>query len=191
MSRALNKGRQTHLEVPSSNEPLPSEWGKALWYVCRLAALQAHAHLSAEAAAQLVQYFESLHTVIPCKICRGHYTEYFSASPYTEAIARDTLASMTWVEDLRMDVDARIKIERAGGTGAAAAAQATPTPIPMQQHAAAVPRASAARTATARVRHSNANASAPQRKYAIQSALHVAQMNHTGRKIGCNCGKKK
>ena len=182
MSRALNRGRQMHLEVPSSNEPLPSEWGKVLWYVCRLAALQARADLGTDEAARLVAYFESLHTVIPCRVCRGHYTEYFKASPYTTSHALDTLASMTWVEDLRVAVDARIKAERAGG-GATSVSVPAPVATP-----AAVP---AATTKVLAVRARNANALAPQRKYAIQSALHIAQMNHTGRKIGCNCGKNK
>ena len=28
------------------------------------------------------------------------------------------------------------------------------------------------------------------RRYAIKSALQVSQMNHAGRRMGCNCGKK-
>lgn len=155
---ALNRKRQTHLEVPSSNEPVPGEWGKALWYICRLAALQANPTISEEDAKRLVNYFECLHFVIPCPECRGHYKTYYAAHPYTVEHASNTLSSMTWVEDLRGDVDARIAAEKA---------------------AKGIPASSVK------------NATAPQRKYAIKSALHLAQMNHIGVKIGCNCGKGK
>ena len=152
---ALNRRKQTHLEVPSSNEPMPAEWGKPLWYMCRLAALQARPDVSEEDAKRLVNYFECLQFVIPCPECRGHYGKHFAAHPYTVELAANTVASMSWVEDLRGAVDARIASERA--------AKGIPPPA-------------------------HKNATAPQRKYAIKSAVQVSQMNHAGVKMGCNCG---
>ena len=157
---ALNKGRQTHLEVPSSNEPLSSEWGKPLWYVCRLAALQASEHITEADAVRLVNYFECLHFLIPCPKCRVHYSAHFASTPYTLDNAKNTLASMHWVEALRGAVDARIAEERAAAAG---------TLQPSKYR----------------------NSTAPQRKYAIKTAVQIAQMNNSGRKIGCNCSKAK
>ena len=151
---ALNKGRQTHIEVPSSNEPVTSEWGKPLWYVCRLAALQAKEDITDADALRLVNYFECLHYIIPCPKCRVHYGAYFETSPYTIDIAKNTLASMHWVEALRGAVDARITAEKA---------------------------------AAGSLRPQYQSRSAPLRKTAIQSAVQVSHMNHSGRKIGCNC----
>lgn len=108
----LNKGKQTHIEVPSSNEPLPSEWGKPFWYVIRLSALQAHAELSDEGAHHLVSFFDSLHVTIPCPECRGHFTEYYATKPFTLEMAKDTNAAMWWVEEYRRNVDERIAAER-------------------------------------------------------------------------------
>lgn len=155
----LNKGRQTHLEVPSSNEPLPSEWGKPMWYVCRLAALQAKPTITDDDARRLANYFECLLYLIPCPECRGHYSEYYYANPFTEDTARNTEHAMFWVEELRRTVDARIADERRREAPLARAPVASPATYV--------------------------------RKYAIKSALQVAQMNHAGRKMGCNCGKFK
>lgn len=157
----LNKGKQTHIEVPSSNEPLPAEWGKPMWYVIRLSALQASADLSDEKARQLVSFFDALHVTIPCPECRGHFAEYYATKPFTVDMAKDTKAAMWWVEEYRRTVDERIARERE--TSAAA-------PV------------------------INAHISDPKsgvRNYAIRSAVQVTQMNHTGRKIGCNCSGKR
>lgn len=151
----LNKGRQTHIEVPSSNEPLPSEWGKPMWYMCRLAALQAKTDITDDDARRLINYFESLLFLIPCVECRGHYSAYWHATPFGDEQAHNTEKAMFWVEELRRDVDARIAEERR------------------------VASANTYRTPGVAIR-----------RYAIQNAVQVSQMNHTGRKIGCNCGKK-
>ena len=194
MARALNRGRQTHLEVPSSNEPSTGEWGKPLWYTLRLAALQARETLTAEEAGRLASFFDSLHILIPCAICRGHYADYHAKTPYTEETATSTLKSMEWVEDLRLAVDARIKLEKQAAEGGSAprAVESEPPDAPVAAPAAAVGSRGVNRVSpriAPRSRHGNASAS--QRKYAIQSAVHISQMNHTGRKIGCNCGSNK
>ena len=186
MSRALNRGRQTHIEVPSSNEPPTGEWGKPLWYTLRLTALQARENLTEEDAGRLVAFFDSLHILIPCVICRTHYSAYYASSPYTAEMARSIMKSMEWVEDLRMAVDARIKLERQGSVDAhttihAAVPVAAPTVAPNNKSARITHRSRPSQSS---------NATAPQRRYAIQSAVHVAQMNNAGRKIGCNCGVK-
>jgi hypothetical protein len=61
----------------------PESWGPFFWHTIHIAALgypsnPAYAHKKAAK-----EFFESLQTLIPCGICRKHYSEYLEKFPIT------------------------------------------------------------------------------------------------------------
>lgn len=103
--------------VPTSNAPPIPEWAGPYWYVIRCTALQARPDTSDADVARAIAFFESLCGLLPCPECRGHYTEDWPKFPYTVTQARDPVAAMTWVENLRQRIEAR------------KAAEAKPAPV--------------------------------------------------------------
>ncbi len=150
-----------HIEVPSSNEPLPSEWGKPLWYVMRLTALQANPALDDMGVARLVGFFEGLQTLLPCPECRGHYITHWASNPFTADMATNAASAISWVEELRGIVDARVAAE----TRAETAVRGFSVPKPPS--------------------------TAYTRTLAVRSAVQTTRLNHAGHKPGCNCAAKK
>ena len=182
--------RQKHIAVPSSNSPPIPEWSAPYWYVLRTAALQAKADLSDVDVALLITSFEAYKVTLPCPKCRTHYIADWQTFPFTTTEAKSPQLAMKWVEDLRIRIEARRKIElaaeaaeKAAKTGtvsvsaarASRPARATPPPPPPKPAARAAPRAAPIRS------------DAISRQIAIQSAVQQT----VKRPGGCNCGKRR
>lgn len=149
--------------VPTSNVPPIREWADHFWYTIRTAALQARTDISAEDAQLLVDAFHALCVTLPCPECRGHYKADWALFPFTLAHARDCVAAMHWVEELRIRIEARKK------------PSATSARVP----APAAPVVAAKRPPTP-----------AQRQIQIKKSLMETRANRAGPR-GCNCGGKK
>jgi len=199
----MSSGAQKHISVPSSDSPQIYEWAGHYWYVLRASALQASETISDENAALLVQAFETYAVTLPCPECRAHYASDWAVHPYTATHARSALASMKWVEDLRLRIEGRKKAEQKSPAVPFARAYANParasailsqgrvgTPGTITPQASTIQTIQAKRAAVELMKPMSAGGSAMKRQVAIQSALQQTAANKAGPR-GCNCGTKK
>jgi hypothetical protein len=210
--------RQTHPSVPTSNSPPIPEWASHFWYAMRVGALQANDKLTDEEAASLVAWFQAFTVVLPCAECRAKYVLDWAAEPFTVVQAKDTVAAMKWVEDLRIKIEGQTKSTKAVAAAAPAPAPAPPaapalrtarsavaarqplakTPpavVPAVARSVAPVRSAAVATpraiaAPSPVYAKSASGDAMQRQVAIKSALQQSAANRAGPR-GCNCGSRR
>lgn len=118
--------KQMHPDVPSSDSPPIPEWAGKLWYISRVAALQAKplrtettpvdkwpVTQTLEQAQHLVNFFASLAIITPCPKCRAHLDEDLAGAPFTLAHAVDPNLAFAWVNALKQKIDDRVAAERA------------------------------------------------------------------------------
>jgi hypothetical protein len=95
--------------VPSSDAPHKREWTAHYWYYIFAAGLQAKSTLTDDEAELLVLSFKALEVTLCCPQCKAHFKEYFKATPYTVAHARDTRATLAWIRELRLSIQNRLE----------------------------------------------------------------------------------
>lgn len=199
----MNTTRQRHPDVPSSNQPPIPEWAGHLWYMIRVAALQAREDLDDNTAAHLVNFMASLAVVTPCPKCRQHFAEDWADTPFTLLHAKSSVRAINWVEELHHKVDVRVRAEKAAAGAAAATSAATAAATaavysaPVAHAAPVAPSIAMSRRGSGHVSTATSRRAVPgpintpaMRPLAVRSALHVAQANHAGRHMGCNCAKR-
>ena len=154
---------QKHPAVPTSNTPPIFEWAAHGWYNLRLDALQASSTLSDAQAELLVKAFEARKVTLPCPECRAHYAQDWTEAPFTLAHARSAAAAITWVEDLKAKIDARVAATPAAAAGASASASASTAASVEIKASAPVPHSRTSQMRAARAQRARAAgaASAP------------------------------
>lgn len=76
----------------------PSVWGKYYWYVMRSVATNADL-LNTETTQNVVVFFESLQTLLPCEECASHYKNYMEKHPIRRFL-KDNKTLLGWVKSL-------------------------------------------------------------------------------------------
>lgn len=196
----MSLAKQKHPAVPTSDTPPIPEWADHYWYVLRSSALQARPDFTDNEAKLLVSSFEAYKLTTPCPKCRGHYASDWKENPFTAEHAKDPLAAMHWVEELRRRIEERNLSSPEGPTSdedpAGAAAEPAEKTVRFVASTKAAPRVASAKTLQSRMIRPRRSisavspASAAQRRLAIQSSIQQTSANRRGAR-GCNCGKKK
>jgi hypothetical protein len=82
----------------------PAVWGPIFWKTMHIVSLGYSAHPTAEQKTAAVHFYRSLMHMIPCPICRAHYSHFMDAMPVEDAVGtRDDL--INWVFHLHNKVN--------------------------------------------------------------------------------------
>jgi hypothetical protein len=85
----------------------PGVWGPFFWTTMHIASLGYSRTPSQAEQDAAAQFYESLAYMIPCPICRSHYTEFLAEMPVRSAVqSRDAL--IEWVFTLHNRVNNRL-----------------------------------------------------------------------------------
>ena len=68
----------------------PETWGPFFWHTIHITALGYPSNPSYAHKKAAKEFFESLKILIPCPICRDHYSEHFEKYPITPHLDRRT-----------------------------------------------------------------------------------------------------
>jgi len=112
----------------------PSVWGPIFWNAMHIVTLGYSDSPSKDEQEAVASYFESLAFVIPCPICRTHYSEFLRQMP-VRAVNHSRTTLVYWLFQLHNRVNAQLgkrkiswdefvnamrALSRSGGTGSAA-----------------------------------------------------------------------
>jgi len=85
----------------------PAVWGPYLWTTMHIVSLGYPAEPSLEEQDNAVRFYESLKTMIPCPICREHYSQNLKELPLGPAVkSRDTL--INWVFTIHNKINVQL-----------------------------------------------------------------------------------
>jgi len=82
----------------------PEVWGPFFWHTIHIAALGYPQEPTYSDKKAMKEFFESLQHIIPCPICRAHYTSHLAKLPITASI--DSRVDLfRWTVDLHNEVN--------------------------------------------------------------------------------------
>jgi hypothetical protein len=82
----------------------PDVWGPFYWHVIHIVALGYPKTPTYSDKKAAKEFFESLQFLLPCSVCRKHYTQHFQNNPITPALdTRDAL--IKWTIDIHNQVN--------------------------------------------------------------------------------------
>lgn len=85
----------------------PSVWGPIFWTTMHIVSLGYADTPSKEEQSAAVQFYRSLESVIPCPICKSHYSHFLAEMPVEDAVAnRQSL--IRWVFDIHNKVNEKL-----------------------------------------------------------------------------------
>ena len=85
----------------------PSVWGPLFWTTMHIVTLGYSPNPSKEEQAAVIQFFRSLEFVIPCPICRSHYSKFLKDDPVENHVnSRDAL--IKWLFDVHNNVNMQL-----------------------------------------------------------------------------------
>ena len=74
----------------------PSVWGPLVWTTMHIASIGYSPHPTDAEKTAAIEFYRSFALILPCPICRTHYSMHIKAMPIEEAVeSRDTL--IEWV----------------------------------------------------------------------------------------------
>ena len=82
----------------------PEVWGPFFWHTIHIAALGYPQEPTYSDKKAMKEFFESLQHIIPCPICRSHYTSHMAKLPITASIDSRT-ELFRWTVDLHNEVN--------------------------------------------------------------------------------------
>jgi hypothetical protein len=82
----------------------PDVWGPLFWRTMHIVSLGYNTEPSKREQEDAIRFYKALETMLPCGICRAHYSEFLKEMPVEEAVAsRDDL--VYWVFKLHNKVN--------------------------------------------------------------------------------------
>jgi FAD-linked sulfhydryl oxidase len=85
----------------------PDVWGPLFWRTMHIVSLGYNTEPSKREQEDAIRFYKSLETMLPCGICRAHYTEFLKEMPVEQAVgSRDDL--IYWVFQLHNKVNANL-----------------------------------------------------------------------------------
>lgn len=82
----------------------PDVWGPIFWHTMHIVSLGYNPQPSKQEQEDAIRFYTSLQTMLPCNICRTHYSEYLREMPVEHAVkSRDDL--IYWVFQLHNKVN--------------------------------------------------------------------------------------
>lgn len=85
----------------------PDVWGPIFWRTMHIVSLGYNPEPSKREQEDAIRFYKSLETMLPCGICRAHYTEFLKEMPVEQAVgSRDDL--IYWVFQLHNKVNANL-----------------------------------------------------------------------------------
>jgi hypothetical protein len=85
----------------------PAVWGPIFWTTMHIVSLGYSMNPTSQEREAAVQFYESLQYVIPCPICRSHYSEFLKQSPVNEAV-KDRNTLIQWVYTIHNQVNKKL-----------------------------------------------------------------------------------
>ena len=85
----------------------PSVWGPVFWTTMHIVTLGYSPNPTKEEKEAVIQFFRSLEFVIPCPICRAHYSKFLKDDPVENHVgSRDAL--IKWLFDVHNNVNMQL-----------------------------------------------------------------------------------
>jgi hypothetical protein len=85
----------------------PDVWGPYFWTTMHIASLGYSPHPTEQEQKAAIAFYESLKYMIPCPICRDHYSYLLESRPIAQAVgSRDALVA--WVFDIHNSVNQQL-----------------------------------------------------------------------------------
>jgi len=85
----------------------PAVWGPLFWNTMHVVSLGYTNNPSQDEQTAVIQFYKSLEFVIPCPICRAHYSKFLKEMPVENNVTnRDTLVK--WLFDLHNKVNKQL-----------------------------------------------------------------------------------
>lgn len=85
----------------------PTVWGPLFWTTMHIVSLGYSPTPSKEEQSAVIQFYRSLEFVIPCPICRAHYSKFLKDMPVENHVAnRDALVK--WLFDVHNNVNKQL-----------------------------------------------------------------------------------
>lgn len=85
----------------------PTVWGPIFWTTMHIVSLGYSPNPSKEEQTAAIQFYRSLEFVIPCPICRAHYSKFLKDMPVENHVAnRDALVK--WLFDIHNHVNKQL-----------------------------------------------------------------------------------
>lgn len=104
-----SKKRQMSVSIPKF-PPIgmsPDVWGPLFWKTMHIVSLGYNPEPSKQEQDDAIRFFKSLETMLPCNICRSHYSQFMREMPIEQAVgSRDTL--IYWVFQIHNKVNAHL-----------------------------------------------------------------------------------
>jgi FAD-linked sulfhydryl oxidase len=85
----------------------PTVWGPLFWTTMHVVTLGYSPNPSKDEQTAAIQFFRSLEAVIPCPICRAHYSKFLKEAPIENYVSsRDVL--IKWLFDIHNHVNEQL-----------------------------------------------------------------------------------
>jgi hypothetical protein len=85
----------------------PDVWGPIFWNTMHIVSLGYNPEPSKREQDDAIRFYKSLETMLPCGICRSHYSQFLQEMPVEQAVgSRDDL--IYWVFQLHNKVNANL-----------------------------------------------------------------------------------
>ena len=85
----------------------PDVWGPIFWHTMHIVSLGYNPEPSKQEQDDAIRFYKSLETMLPCGICRAHYSEFLREMPVEQAVgSRDDL--IYWVFRLHNKVNVNL-----------------------------------------------------------------------------------
>ena len=85
----------------------PDVWGPIFWHTMHIVSLGYNPEPTKKEQDDAVRFYKSLETMLPCGVCRAHYSEFLREMPVEQAVgSRDDL--IYWVFQLHNKVNVNL-----------------------------------------------------------------------------------
>ena len=85
----------------------PDVWGPIFWHTMHIVSLGYNPEPSKKEQDDAIRFYKSLETMLPCGVCRAHYSEFLREMPVEQAVgSRDDL--IYWVFRLHNKVNVNL-----------------------------------------------------------------------------------
>lgn len=86
----------------------PEVWGESAWNLIHLIAYEYPLNPSPDDQLHHFNFYSNLQYILPCSVCRAHYSEYIKKQPLSDYALSSRSALLRWTIDLHNAVNKRL-----------------------------------------------------------------------------------
>ena len=83
----------------------PDIWGSHAWFFLESIVISYPDNPSEEMKKNYIDFFKSIGKILPCEICRIHFTEFIDKNPLTNSIISSKKLLINWILDAHNNVN--------------------------------------------------------------------------------------